>query len=117
MSRYLQFATESGGPILVEVDGDEVASTLGVEKAGLRANAAQSAVASAESAFEEAVASTMARSVDALAQAVTMLAIAPAEVELSFGLKATGELGNMAIAKVGGEANFSVRLVWRPDSA
>jgi len=36
-------------------------------------------------------------------------------VELSFGLKATGELGNIAIAKASGEANFTIRLLWTPD--
>jgi hypothetical protein len=116
MSYYVEFATGSGDPVLVEVDGSEVVGAPGVEKAGLRRNRAESAVVTAESTFEEAVASALARSVEALTQAVSALSPAPAEVELSFGLKATGEIGNIAIAKVGGEASFSVRLLWKPDA-
>ena len=29
------------------------------------------------------------------------------------GLKATGELGNIAIARVGTEANLSIKLTWK----
>ncbi len=112
MSSYVEFATASGDRVLVEVDSDEVVTTAGVEKAGLRRNPAVGAVASAESTFEEAVASTVSRSVDALSRAVSELSPAPTEVELTFGLKATGEIGNIAIAKAGGEASFTVRLLW-----
>jgi hypothetical protein len=34
-------------------------------------------------------------------------------MEISFGLKATGEAGNVAIGKAGSEANFTVKLVWK----
>ena len=34
------------------------------------------------------------------------------EVEISFGLKAMGELGNFAIGKLGTEANYQVTLKW-----
>lgn len=34
------------------------------------------------------------------------------EVEVTFGLKATGEAGNFAIGKVGIEANYTVKLKW-----
>jgi hypothetical protein len=116
MSRYVEFATNAGGPVLIEVDTSEVALRSGVEKAGLRRRAAEDAVASAESTFEEAVASAVARSVEALGDAVASLAATPTEVELTFGLKATGEIGNIAVAKAGGEANFTVRLVWRTET-
>jgi hypothetical protein len=116
MSRYVEFATNAGGPVLVEVDTFEVVPPSGVEKAGLRPRPAEGAVASAESTFEEAVTSAVTRSVAALADAVGSLPLAPTEVELTFGLKATGEVGNIAIAKAGGEANFTVRLVWKPQT-
>ena len=116
MSRYVEFATNAGGPVLVEVDTFEVVPPSGVEKAGLRPRPAEGAVASAESTFEEAVASAVGDSVAALTHAVASLPRAPNEVELTFGLKATGEIGNIAIAKAGGEANFSVRLLWNPET-
>jgi hypothetical protein len=34
------------------------------------------------------------------------------ETEVTFGLTTTGKLGNFAIAEVGVEANFSVKLKW-----
>ena len=37
------------------------------------------------------------------------------EVEVSFGLKASGELGSFMIAKVEAEANYSVTLKWKKD--
>jgi Trypsin-co-occurring domain 1 len=48
---------------------------------------------------------------------VSRLARAPTEVEVTFGLKATGEVGNIAIAKAGAEANIEVRLKWMRSSA
>jgi hypothetical protein len=115
VSRYVEFGTEAGGPILVEVDAAEVAPAPGVEKAGLLDRRADGAVARAESSFEEAVRSAVERSVAALDDAVGSLPRAPTEVELTFALKATGEVGNIAIAKAGGEANFTVRLAWKPE--
>jgi len=32
----------------------------------------------------------------------------PDKVEVAFGLKATGEVGNFAVAKAGAEANYTV---------
>jgi hypothetical protein len=117
MSPYVEFTTSAGGRVLVEVDTSEVVPVSGVEKAGLRDRAAESAVASAESTFEDAVASVVGSSVAALTHAVASLARAPTELELTFALKATGEIGNIAIAKAGGEANLTVRLVWRPETS
>lgn len=114
MSRYVAFTAAAGGNVLVEVDDD---AASGIEKAGLRGSAADGAVARAEATFEQAVASAVTRSVAALSEAVSALSHAPAEVELTFGLKATGEIGNVAIAKAGGEANFTVRLLRRPETA
>ncbi|MFG2555902.1 CU044_2847 family protein [Streptomyces sp. NPDC048581] len=37
----------------------------------------------------------------------------PAEVEVSFGIKVSGT-ANWLIAKAASEANFGVKLVWRP---
>jgi hypothetical protein len=34
------------------------------------------------------------------------------EVEVTFGLKAVGDLGNFAIGKVGAETNYTVKLKW-----
>jgi hypothetical protein len=39
----------------------------------------------------------------------------PAEVEVTFGIKVSGT-ANWLIAKAASEANFGVKLVWRPQS-
>jgi hypothetical protein len=39
----------------------------------------------------------------------------PDEMEVSFSLKASGELGNIAIGKAGAEANYTVTLRWRKE--
>jgi hypothetical protein len=44
---------------------------------------------------------------EALVEAVSALPDAPETVEISFALKATGEVGNIATAKIGGQANFA----------
>ncbi|MEW5870666.1 MAG: CU044_2847 family protein [Chloroflexota bacterium] len=35
------------------------------------------------------------------------------EVEVSFGLKTIGEVGNFAVGKAGVEANYTVALKWK----
>ncbi|MFD8002988.1 CU044_2847 family protein [Streptomyces mirabilis] len=39
----------------------------------------------------------------------------PAEVEVTFGIKVNGS-ANWLVAKAATEANFGVKLTWRPDS-
>jgi glutamate mutase epsilon subunit len=117
MTRYLEFATGDGESVLVEVDDDEIVPPPGIEKAGLVSKRVGDTVATAAATFEEAIARAVRRNVEALDAAVLALPNAPTELELTFALKATGEVGNLAIAKVGGEANFTVRLAWKLDSA
>jgi hypothetical protein len=47
---------------------------------------------------------------------VRSLTESPDELEVTFGLKATGEVGNIAIAKGGGEANFTIKLSWKREA-
>ena len=35
------------------------------------------------------------------------------EVEVTFGLKTTGEAGNFAVGQVGAEANYTITLKWK----
>ena len=41
------------------------------------------------------------------------LADPPDEMEVTFGLKAAGELGNFAVAKASAEANYAVKMTWK----
>ena len=114
MSNYIKFPMGADEAILVEVDAVDLAVPAGVEKAGLRdlVRGTTGAVASSKTDFSEAVESGVDRVARAMETAVSRLDRIPTEVEVAFGLKATGEVGNFAIAKVSAEANFEVRLKW-----
>jgi hypothetical protein len=120
VSRYIEFSTDTSGlTILVETDQDEVVASPGVEKAGLFPRKAENSttVAVAKVSFGEAVQRVVTENAKALTDAIKQLAEAPAEVEMKFALKATGEAGNIAIARVGGEATFELRLLWKKQEA
>jgi hypothetical protein len=36
----------------------------------------------------------------------------PSDIDISFGMKASGELGGFLVSRAGGEASFSVTLRW-----
>jgi hypothetical protein len=114
MSSYLEFETGDGATILVEVDELPATDSPGVAKAPWRGEAA---VDSARRSFTDAMESTINTVATAAHEAIERLARSPSEVELTFALKATGEVGNFAIAKIGGEANFGIRLIWRQTAA
>jgi Trypsin-co-occurring domain 1 len=114
--RFIEFPTETEGvTILVEVDAAEAVPPPGVQKAGLFGK--DKSVAVAGERFDVAIRRVISENVRALTDAVKDLAEKPDEVELKFGLKATGELGNIAIAKVGVESTFEVRLAWKQTPA
>ncbi|MFN8414559.1 MAG: CU044_2847 family protein [Anaerolineales bacterium] len=104
---YREYILEDGTVLQIEIPSDEVSGgvvkasrgsdkTIG-EKIGDAINlekaleGAKRSIVSFQKAFEDAKAD---------------------EVEIKFGLKATGELGNFAVAKTGVEANYEVTLKW-----
>jgi hypothetical protein len=113
MARYIEFATGTGSPILIEVDDDEVEPPPGVAKAGLLDRKSRKTIATAQESFDAAVKTAVHQNVNSLTAAVGGLAEPPSEVELTFGLTAPGEVGNIAVARLVGEANFTVRLAWK----
>lgn len=113
MTNYIQFATEDGSTILVEAAEDE-AYQPGVVKAGLK-DKVQGAVVQAQATFEDGL-EVIRRNAAAFIKKVRSLSDPPDEVEVSFGLKATGELGNFAVAKAGAEASYTVTLKWKREA-
>jgi hypothetical protein len=118
MAHYIQF-TASGNDtasddntILVEVEEEAASSSEGIVKAGV-AETAHKAVVQAQTTFEEALERVVQVNAEALIQSMRSLPESPDEVELSFGCKVTGEVGNIAIAKGGGEANYTIKLSWK----
>lgn len=111
MAPYIGFPTEDGGTIVIEVDADVELMPKGVIKAGL-GERAQAAVKMAQTTFGDAL-EIVRRNADAFIGKMRALHDSPDEVEIAFGLKATGELGNFAVAKAGAEANYTVKLTWK----
>ena len=106
MKRAIEFATESGETVLVEVD-DRVGAegpmrgTRGGDIAGKAARTFEQALASIKPAAE------------AVVSAVSALTEKPDEVQVTFGLKLTASVA--MIASTGAEGNFEVTLTWKRD--
>ena len=116
MSDYIQFVAPDGNTVLVEVEEEEVSPQKGgIQKAGL-AEAAGKIVAKAQTSFEDAMQRTIRANAQVFLQSVLGLSILPSEAEISFGLKITGEAGNIAVAKAGSEANYAIRLTWKREA-
>ncbi|MEJ2749020.1 MAG: CU044_2847 family protein [Anaerolineae bacterium] len=117
MARFIEFPLEEGGTVLLEVNetGD------GRERPLVRGELAQASrgeklLQNAEQSFDTAV-DNVRKAANVLLTKLKSLHDAPDEVEISFGLKATGELGgSFVVAKAGLEANYNVKLTWKKAS-
>ena len=112
MAQYIQYQTKDGDVIWIQIGGGEGESQSGVVKAGRLGEKVQDAVLEAQICFEDAM-NTVKHSAETIIEKIKGLSDRPDEVEVTFGLKAAGELGNMAIGNVGGEANYTVTLKWK----
>ncbi len=106
MATFIEYQLEDGTTILIETDGQK---TGGVTKASSRGDKVGNVIASATQKFEDAFAGVKKSALVLRHQLEEMRAD---EVEVTFGLKATGDLGNFAIGKVGAEANYTVKMKW-----
>ena len=106
MSRYVKFDLPDGSTVVIESDGPDG----GVVKAGLGEVAER-----ARETFEQAVEKARNAAL-VIVDKVRGLCDSPDEVEVTFGLKASGELNTLVVAKAGIEASYSVKLTWRQES-
>jgi len=109
MAHYIEFDTPDG-PILIEVDVNEITPHSGRIKAGL-GEVVDNTVAKAQKTFQSAL-KIVRQNASAFIQEMQDMDFAPDEVEITFGLKATGEFSNFAVGKLGGESNYSVKVKW-----
>lgn len=100
LSEWVTYELADGSPVRFEVE-----TPAGFQQAGGAGKVA--------GRVSEAAGSVLRAAAEVLEQAK---ALSPDEVELSFALKVTGEAG-WAIAKVGTEGSFALKLTWRPESA
>jgi len=110
VTSYIQFTTEDGSTILVEATAEETIQP-GVVKAGLK-DKVKEAVVQAQTTFEDGL-EVIRHNATAFIKKVRNLSDPPDEMEVTFGLQATGEVGNFAIAKVGTEASYTIKLKWK----
>lgn len=107
MTKYLQFELDDGSLLYVEI---EKAPVTGLVPSGLETTAE---IKKAEKRFEDALDSVWSAA-DTLVKKMKRLPERPSEIEVTFGLTASGELGgNFFVAKAGLEANYSVKLTWK----
>ncbi len=109
MSKFVEFPLEGGGSIVVETVEEKKAGSSGFVKGG---EATAEAAEQARQSFDASV-ENVRRSADLLVSKLRGLSVTPDEMEVYFSLKAAGELGNLVIAKSGGESNFNITLKWR----
>ena len=115
MADYIQFISPDGNTMLVEVTEDGTQSEQGVQKSRLKRQSRQ-ADSYCCTSFEDAIQHTIHHNANAFIQSVSTLPVLPSEAEMTFGLIAIGEAGNMAVAKMSGEVNYTVRLIWRRET-
>lgn len=108
---YLSFVNPDGSTTLVEVSSEEIEPEPGVVKVGV-GDKLRGAVSAARDSLEDALASVIRANTTAFLAAVDSVPDVPEQVQITFAVKATGELSNLAVGKLGGEANYSVTLTW-----
>lgn len=120
MTNYIQFSVENqqDTSILIEIDEEDVVADDddGVVKVGIR-DRLNRTVAIAQNNFSSALQHAIQANVQGLIDAVHSLPDPPSEMEITFGLKATGEASNIAVGKVGGDVNYAIKLTWKRDQA
>ena len=109
MSNYIEYDLGDGATILIEIPESQIGS---VEKS--YRGVGNTTKVKAKMSFKEAIK-------DIKAQAVLLLKeieeLHVNEAEIKFGINTIGELGNMAIGKVGVGVNYEVTLKWKkPES-
>jgi len=106
MANYVRYQLGEGLELLVETDGP----AGGIAKASVG-----DAIVDAKQKFEDALEGIK---YSAILMRRKLEDLRSDEVDVRFGLKTTGELGNFAVGKVGVEVNYEVTLKWsRPRRA
>jgi hypothetical protein len=108
MATFIEYQLDDGTTILVETNEPK---TGGVTKASR--DTLGNAIVSVNKKFDAAFVGVK-KSAAILREQLEELRAD--EVEVTFGLKATGEAGNFAIGQIGVEANYTVTLKWSNQS-
>jgi hypothetical protein len=105
VTTFIEYELEDGLTILVEAPEDEMTGPVRAAR-----DADGNIIKRSEKKFGEALDSIR---LQAALMRKKLEDLRADEVEVTFGLKTTGELGNFAVGKVGLEANYAVTLKWK----
>lgn len=108
MATYVEYQLDDGSTLLIEVDEQEEGGVVKVARDD------GNVFIQAGKKFREAIRSAKASTLTLLSE-LNDLPID--EMQVSFGLKSTGEAGFFAVGKVGMEANYQVTLKWKKPSS
>jgi hypothetical protein len=110
MKRLVEFPSDSGEPILVEVE--DLDPTDGTTRRGLSASAV---VERAQTSFEDALEKAQPIA-SGLIGRLRSMADSPDEVQVEFGLSLSANVGAVLVAGAGAGANYKVTLTWKKAS-
>jgi NTP-dependent ternary system trypsin peptidase co-occuring protein len=108
MKRLIEFPTEDGGSLLVEVDDD---SRLGAGST-LRGGPGSMVIEKARVTYEEAL-DKIKGAAETIIIKMKELPHSPDEITVEFGIKLTADIGAI-LASTSTEAQFTLRLTWKP---
>lgn len=109
MKRLVEFPTEDGGSILVEIDDD---LRLG-SGSTLRGGAASAMIEKARVSYEEAL-DKIKGAAEMIITKMRELPHSPDEIAVDFGIKLSADIGAI-LASTSAEAQFTLHLTWRRD--
>jgi hypothetical protein len=126
MPEFLRYQMSDDKHFLVELTPaasiDSQAVTLPGKVSGIQGkvsgiqNLAANVVNSAVSALQDALREVVAVHASALHDAIETIPNPPSEASVEFGIKLSGEAGNVIVSKVAAEANYTVKLSWKINS-
>ena len=107
MKRLVEFSTEGGGSILVEVDDD---LRIG-SGSTLRGGAASAMIEKARISYEEAL-DKIKGAAETIITKMRALPDSPDEISVDFGIKLSADIGAI-LASTSAEAQFTLHLTWK----
>ena len=117
MQKYVRFTTADETPIFVEVENvGESSDSGGIQDAGAGQRIRETVTTALET-FETAASNVLRHSSQAFVDAIVDLDPPPQHVQVTFGLRASGEFGVFTVAKGSGDATYSITLSWTFDHA
>ena len=111
MPRLVEFPLREGGTVVVEVDDAASTNGPGLINGGVRRGLSPAELVGRADQTVEAALGRVRPAAVAVVDALRGMADAPDEVEVTFGIRLSGEVGAV-IAKTAAEANFEVKLRW-----